>query len=140
VNYLLDTSAISELVSPRPNMRVLRWIEAIPEERMYLSVITIGELQKGVTKLPASRRSETLRSWLHDDLLMRFRGRLVALDVSILLAWGKLAAELEKRGKPMPALDGLIAASALHSRLTLVTRNVADFAGTGVPIINPWDE
>jgi tRNA(fMet)-specific endonuclease VapC len=105
---------------------------------MHLSVITIGELQKGIAKLAASRRQQTLMDWLRNDLLIRFRGRLVPLDVPILLAWGNLAATLERSGRPMPAMDALIAASALHGGFTLVTRNVTDFAAAELSILNPW--
>ena len=131
---------ISELVAPRANPRVLAWMQAIPEERLYLSAITIGELQKGVSKLAASRRRQTLNTWLQDDLLPRFKGRVVQLDVPILLVWGTMMAELELERKPMPTMDALIAASAKHGDFTLVTRNVADFIETGVSILNPWDE
>lgn len=139
MNYLLDTCVISELVAPQPNARVVEWVQSTPEERLYLSVLTIGELQKGIAKLAVSRRRQALSEWLHGDLLVRFKGRLVALDVPVLLEWGNLSAALTRAGKTMPAMDALIAASARQGGFTLVTRNVADFAATGVPILNPWE-
>jgi toxin FitB len=139
MNYLLDTCVISELIAKRPNENVVRWIDRSDEEKLYLSVITIGEIEKGIEKLASSPRKEALNAWLHDELLPRFKNRLVVLDVEVLLEWGKLTARLETTGKKMPAIDALIAASAIHHDFTLVTRNLADFAETGVHIYNPWN-
>lgn len=138
MSYLLDTCVVSEMVSRHPNARVLAWLDGIAEERLYLSVITVGEIRKGIEKLPDSQRRAELEVWLRDELLPRFSQRLVALDAAVMLDWGALVGRLEKEGKPMPAIDSLIAASALHTGLTLVTRNEDDFADTGVDIVNPW--
>lgn len=138
MRYLLDTNVISELVAKRPNPQVVQWIDSLDPDSVYLSVITIGELQRGVTKLPASRRKEQLHAWLADDLLLRFSGRILALDVAVMLAWGELTGRLELAGKTLPAIDSLIAATALHHQCVLATRNEADFAASGARIVNPW--
>lgn len=136
---LLDTCVISELVSKKPNPKVVGYVDLLDPEDVFLSVITIGEIVKGIEKLPKSRRKTDLQSWLKEDLLVRFEGNVVALDTDILIAWGALTARLESVGKAMPAIDSLIAASALAKKMTLVTRNVGDFEGATVEIVNPWE-
>ena len=98
MRYLLDTNVISELVATRPNPRVVQWIDSLDPQSVYLSVVTIGELRKGVEKLPASRRKEQLHDWLNDDLLLRFSGRILVLDVDVTLTWGTLTGKLERTG------------------------------------------
>ena len=131
---LLDTCVISELVSKKPNPKVVGYVDLLDPEDVFLSVITIGEIVKGIEKLPKSRRKTDLQSWLKEDLLVRFEGNVVALDTDILIAWGALTARLESVGKAMPAIDSLIAASALAKKMTLVTRNVGDFEGPPVSL------
>jgi predicted nucleic acid-binding protein len=138
VKYLLDTNVVSELVAKQPNPGVVGWVDSIDPETAYLSVITIGEIRKGVEKLADSRRKNTLRAWLSDDLLVRFDGRILTLDVDTMLTWGSLMAALERAGRPLPAVDSLVAALALHHSCSLVTRNEHDFQGAGIPLINPW--
>ena len=138
MNYLLDTCVISELVAKSPNPKVETWIDSIDATQAYLSVITIGEIQKGVTKLPNSRRRDSLQTWLNNDLMARFQGRILPININVMLNWGYLVASLEKRGGKLPAMDSLIAASALHHNMKLVTRNERDFEHTGVTIVNPW--
>jgi toxin FitB len=140
VNYLLDTNVISELVSVHPNARVLEWLGSVNAQRIYLSVITVGEIQKGIEKLDDPRRKERLTDWLHQDLLQRFAGQMVNIDAETMLIWGSLNARLERLGSPISAMDGLLAASALQGQFTLVTRNSAHFADTGVTLHNPWVE
>jgi len=139
MRYLLDTNIISELVARTPNPRVVDWLAGADEDLLYLSVITIGEIKKGIEKLPASKRKKRLTTWLEEDLLERFAGRLVTLDVEVLLHWGELAARLERAGKTIAAIDSLMAASALVGDFLLVTRNTADFDAAGVQVMNPWD-
>ncbi len=138
MKYLLDTNVISELVAKQPNAQVVAWIDALDPESIYLSVITIGELRKGIEKLPDSKRKTKLRDWLNDDLLRRFGGRILTLDVEVMLTWGELTGRLERSGRSLPAMDSLVAALSLHYNCTLVTRNEKDFKETGVTIINPW--
>lgn len=138
MNYLLDTNVISELVAKQPSPKVIDWIDSIADERVYLSAITIGELKKGIEKLPASQRKALLRDWLHEELLVRFAGHILALDTAVMLTWGQVTATLEQRGRKLPAMDSLIAALALQHKFTLVTRNDTDFVDTGVILLNPW--
>ncbi len=139
MNYLLDTNVISELVAAEPNSNVTAWIDSIKSENVYLSVITIGELQHGIEKLQPSKRRKVLNDWLYNDLRVRFKDRIIPIDVPIILTWGTLIAHLEARGKPIPAIDSLMAATALEMGLVLATRNVRDFANTGIPLVNPWE-
>jgi tRNA(fMet)-specific endonuclease VapC len=136
---LLDTCVVSELVSKKPNSRVVEFVDSLDPEDVYLSVITIGEIVKGIEKLPASKRKAGLQTWLADDLLVRFEGNVVPLDIDILVEWGRISAQLESAGKTMPAIDSLIAATVLARKMTLVTRNVSDFEGTDAEIVNPWE-
>jgi tRNA(fMet)-specific endonuclease VapC len=138
MKYLLDTNVISELVAKRPDPRVVQWVDSLDPDSIYLSVITIGELRRGIEKLLDSKRKETLRDWLNDDVLIRFSGRILVIDVPVMLTWGELTGRLERTGKPMPAIDSLIAALALHHNCTLVTRNEDDFKEAGITIVNPW--
>jgi tRNA(fMet)-specific endonuclease VapC len=138
MTYLLDTCAISEMVAAHPNPAVVQWVDGMEEESLYLSVITIGEIKRGIEKLGESKRKRTLAAWLEEDLLARFGERILPIDAPVLFAWGQLAADLEKQGRPMPAMDALIAATCLARNLSLVTRNESDFAHSGVEVINPW--
>ncbi|MEW6086045.1 MAG: type II toxin-antitoxin system VapC family toxin [Chloroflexota bacterium] len=140
MKYLLDTCVISELVAKQPNARVLEWIDLVDPDGVFLSVITIGEITKGIEKLPSSKRKQELTDWLENELLIRFQENLIELDVNILIRWGQLNAKLESNGQKMPAVDSLIAATALSRGLILVTRNETDFAGTDVEILNPWKQ
>jgi predicted nucleic acid-binding protein len=138
MSFLLDTCVISELVAKQPNPAVVQWVDSIDENLLFLSAITIGEIKRGIEKLPDSSRKSALEDWLEDDLLIRFRDRILSIDAAVMLVWGQLAADLEKEGKPMPAVDSLIAATCLQGKLDLVTRNESDFVHSGVTVINPW--
>jgi tRNA(fMet)-specific endonuclease VapC len=138
MNYLLDTCVVSDIISRHPSRQVKDWFDSVPETRLYISVITVGEIRKGIEQLPDSQRRSELEAWLHDRILPRFWQRLVPLDTTVILKWGVMVGRLERQGRPMPAMDSLIAASALHNGLTLATRNESDFAQTGVEVVNPW--
>lgn len=140
MNYILDTNVISELVSPQPNPNVLRWLEAVDPDQVYLSVIAVGELQKGIEKLPPSRRKQALQQWLQEDLLVRFQDHLLGIDVETMLIWGAMNARFEAAGRPVAAVDGLLAATAQQHRCTLVTCNSGHFEHTGILVFNPWNE
>lgn len=139
MRFLLDTCVVSELVARQPDPGVVQWVDSVDEERLYLSVITIGEIKKGIERLAESERKRMLSGWLDDDLLIRFQDRILPIDTGVMLLWGKLTADLETRGRKMPAIDSLLAAIALEGGFHLVTRNEDDFAHSGVKIINPWD-
>ena len=138
MNYLFDINVLSELTAKNPNASVVAWVENIDQENIFLSVVAIGELKKGIEKLPGSRKKKDLISWLENDLLIRFGERIIPLDLPVMLVWGTMVAELEKAGTPLPAIDSLLAASASQRGLTLVTRNTKDFEPAGIPLINPW--
>ncbi len=139
MKYLLDTCVISELVVKQPNPNVVEFVDSLDPDDSFLSVITIGEISKGIEKLSKSKRKQELQAWLKGDLLIRFDGKIISLDANILVEWGILTARLEATGRTMPALDSLIAATALARQLILVTRNVSDFEETGIEIENPWN-
>ena len=138
MKFLLDTCVISELMARRPNQAVMQWIDSVDEDRLYLSVITIGEIRKGIAKLADSPRKLELREWLSDHLLSRFSDRIVVIDTGVMLDWGQLVGNLERLGKPMPLMDSLIAAIVLHGDFVLVTRNEADFESADVRMLNPF--
>ena len=139
MNYLVDTCVISELVSRKPNSSVIKWIDAVEQSCLYLSVITIGEISRGIEQSKDVARKEILNNWLKSELLVRFQDRIVPVELGVSLAWGRLTGALASKGKPMPALDSLIAATALHHGLVLATRNLGDFRHSGVKIIDPWN-
>lgn len=137
--FLLDTNCISEVVRVRPEPRVLEWLDAVDERLLFLSVLTLGEIRKGIAGLPQSRRRTHLESWLDVELRSRFAGKILAIDGAVADRWGLLAAEAKRKGSSLSAVDGLLAATALEHNLTLVSRNVADFTNTAVSILNPWE-
>jgi predicted nucleic acid-binding protein len=139
MKYLLDTCVISELVAKHPNPRVVDFVDALDSDDVYLSVITIGEIAKGIEKFPKSKRKQELHSWLKEYLLVRFDGRIISMDTEVLMQWGVLIGRLESTGVTLPAIDSLIAATTLTHKLALVTRNVDDFNSTGIETINPWE-
>jgi predicted nucleic acid-binding protein len=138
MKYLLDTCVLSELVARQPNAQVVAFVDSLDPDDACLSVITIGEIARGIEKLPPSRRKQELLTWLKEDLLSRFQGRIIPIDMDVMLGWGLLTARADAAGRPMPAIDSLIAATAQVHALTLVTRNVDDFTASGVEIVNPW--
>ena len=135
MSYLLDTNVISELVRPKPAKIVLDWFENIPSEALHISVLTLGEIRKGVEQMPDGVRREKLRLWLEHDLTDWFGVRVLPVDVMIADRWGRL---LALAGRPVPSIDSLLAATALHHELRVVTRNEKDFDYPGLQVINPW--
>jgi len=137
--FLLDTNCISEVVRLKPDPRVMEWIEAAEESLLYLSVLTLGEIRKGLAALPQGKRRSRLETWLEVELQARFSGRILSIDAAVADRWGLLAASAKSKGKPLSAIDGLLAATAIHHNLTIVSRNVGDFENTQVPLVNPWN-
>ncbi len=137
--FLLDTNTPSELMRSRPDPRIVRWVRVQPDKSLYLSVITIGELRKGFTILPASDRRTRLEEWFDNNLLPLFAGRILPVTRVIADHWGISEGERRRQGRPLNTADGLIAATALEHNLSLVTRNVRDYANLGVALFNPWE-
>jgi len=138
--FLLDTNCISEAVRANPEPGVLAWIEAADETLLYLSVLTLGEIRKGLAALLPGRRRTKLETWLEVELRARFSGRILSIDAEVADRWGLLAADAKGQGKPIPVIDGLLAATALHHNLTIVSRNVSDFSNLPVAVVNPWKD
>lgn len=135
---LLDTNVVSEAMSKRADPRVLRWLDALDPDDAWLSAMTVGEIERGIQRIPESRRRRQLETWLEEDILVRFEGRILPLDTDAFRAWGRLLAKLEAKGRVLPLADSLLAAQALHHGCRIATRNGADFAGTGVAVVDPW--
>jgi len=136
MNYLVDTNVISELVRPKPSANVVQWFDTIPSERIYVSVLTLGEIRKELEKLAKTERHIKLTIWLEVDLPHWFKDRILSIDTSVAHRWGLLQAQMKR---PLPAIDSLIAATALHHDLTLVTRNLKDFQYPFLSLMDPWD-
>jgi predicted nucleic acid-binding protein len=137
--FLLDTNVVSELVTRRPEPSVSQWVEGTDETLLHLSVLTLGEIRKGIAGLPHAKRRTELENWLNHGLRNRFAGRILPIDADVADRWGHVAAQARSRNIPLPVIDGLLAATALEHNLTLVTRNTRDVAGVGVLILNPWE-
>ena len=139
--FLLDTNVVSELMKRRPSRHVARWVDATSEELLYLSVITIGEIRKGIDLLDDDEpKHSALQRWLDRDIRVRFAQRLIVFDDAVAERWGQLEAQAKKRRLTLPTIDAQLAATALHHGLTFVTRNTADISPTGVPVFNPWSD
>jgi predicted nucleic acid-binding protein len=137
--FLLDTNVPSELTRSSPNPRVSTWVGAQDSVSLYLSVVSVGEFRKGFCLLPQGRRRMQLEQWLEQFLLPLFGSRILPVTQSIANRWGVLSATCQVRGTPLNTADGMIAATALEYDLTLVTRNVKDFAELRVDLLDPWD-
>lgn len=135
--FLLDTNCVSELVRVKPELRVMDWMDAVEEELLYLSVLTLGEIRKGIAGLDQGKRRTRLETWLEVGLQARFAGRILPIDAAIADRWGLLASEAKRKGKPHSVVDGLLAATALHHNLTVVSRNASEFTTTQVQGSNP---
>ena len=138
--FLLDTNVISELVKPQPETNVTAWIEGTDESLLYLSVLTLGELRRGIAVLPQSRRRAILEAWLEKDLRARFEDRILTIDQEVADRWGLLTAAARNSEIPLPIIDGLLAATALEHNLTLVTRDIGQIPSMGVAVFNPWEK
>lgn len=135
MSYLFDTNTISEFSRARPSLLVERWMRTIPEEEIFTSVLVLAELRKGVERLRDPLRQDALRSWLDYEIRPRLGSRALPITIEIADLWGRMLA----RGRTRPMIDSLIAATALHHGLTLVTRNVADYDYPGLTALNPWE-
>lgn len=139
MRYLLDTSIISEFAKPKPDKNLLAWLEATPEQRLHMSVVTLGELQQSISQLPVSANRQHIQAWLDDGLRVRFGERLLALGSEEWLLWGHLRGAAQQKGFQLPVVDGLIAATALYHRLVLVTRHESVFSKLSeLQVVNPF--
>ncbi len=136
--YLLDTNILSVLVQPSPDPRVVTWVRAQPPVTLGISVLAIGEIEKGVTRLPPGKRRDELLAWAHFQLPDLFRDRTYPVDLAVARRWGQLDAAGRAMGRPLPVVDGLMLATASRHDLVLVTRNVSDCAQRGVPVFDPF--
>lgn len=137
MNFLLDTCIISEPKQKRPSEKVLEWLAAQDESKLYLSVLTVGGIKKGITRLESSKKKAKLEKWL-EQLRARFSRRILPLTEKTFLVWGKMYGEFEQKGVMRPAFDSLLEATALEQDMIFVTRNVKNFHDSQVTILNPW--
>lgn len=139
MNFLIDTNVISEPKQKKPNRRVIEWLDAQDESKIFLSVLSVGEIRKGITRLDSGKKKAELEKWL-EKLRNRFARRILPLSEKTFLVWGKMYGEFENKGITRPAFDSLLEATALEHDLIFVTRNVKNFQNSPVTIINPWED
>ena len=140
MRFLLDTMVLSEARRRDPAPGVVAWLRSTPEADLAISVLTLGEIERGVARLADPVQRRRLQTWLEDELRPRFGERVLGVDVETASIWGRTAGEAARRGRTVPTIDGLLVATARRHALTLVTRNVTDVEGLGVPVRNPWEE
>jgi hypothetical protein len=138
MNFLLDTNVVSEWIKARPDSGVVNWVSQVDEDAVFLSVVTFAELRHGIERLPASKRRKQLDEWLRGELPLRFEQRILQVDGAVADEWARLVARHEALGRPIHAMDALIAATAQVHALTLVTRNTSDFEASVKSVVNPW--
>lgn len=138
--FLLDTNVPSELTRPKSDPNVEKWLNHADDEQLFLSVVSLGEIFKGLTVLPESKRRQDLQRWIDEALRPWFNDRLLPVTGRIAERWGILAGECQRKGRALTTADGLIAATAQEHGLTVVTRNVRDFADLGIGVLNPWTD
>ena len=138
MKYLLDTCVVSELINKTPDKAVVEWVDGQDSDYLHLSVVTIGEVQRGICKLGTSSRASKLQDWLNEDLIVKFDRWIIPIDVNVMEGWGRLMAGLNSMGLSLPIMDSLVAATAIVHGFTLVTRNVKDFENSGIKLHNPW--
>ena len=139
MNFLIDTCVVSEFKNKNPEQAVINWLKSVEGSSLYLSVITIGELHKGIEKMKNSARKDMLQDWVENDLLVFFHGRIIEISQKISIAWGKIQAAAELKGRVLPSIDSMLVATAFAENLTIVTRNISDMRVDDVEIFNPWD-
>ena len=136
--FLIDTNVLSELTKPAPSLKVETFLRD-SKDRVFVSVLSIGEIRKGISSLPLSSKRALLEEWLDNEIMPWFGPRALPVSLQISERWGDLSAELRRKGQPRPVIDTLLAATALVHDLTLVTRNTSDYQGLRVSVLNPWE-
>ncbi|WP_413989916.1 type II toxin-antitoxin system VapC family toxin [Labrys okinawensis] len=139
MRMLLDTNVLSEVRRVKPDLGVLRWLDELDEDRTFVSVISLAEIRRGIALMDEGRRKTELAAWLAHDLPQRFAGRVLSVNTDVALAWGDLMGHARKKGVGLASLDAFIAATAHAHGLVLATRNINDFQGFGLDLLNPWD-
>jgi len=139
MKYLLDTCVLSELTKKTPDRNLLKWLAEKDENQLFISVLTIGEIHKGIEKLPGSKKKTKLHQWVDHDLKERFNTRILNFDLETATIWGQVQAFSELQGRGMPVIDGQIAATGIRYNFTVVTRNTKDMEMSGANLLNPWD-
>jgi len=137
--FLIDTNVVSEIIRPAPSAKVIQWLRSTDENLLHVSVLTIGEIRQGVVLQPSARHRAELEAFLDSHVRFRFAGRIIPISGGIADRWGRLTATCRAMGAPLPPIDGLMAATALHHDLILSTRNTRHVASTGVQVFNPWE-
>ena len=140
MRFLLDTNILSEVTKPRPEGRVLDWLDGLDEDRSFISVVSIAEIRRGVALMDNGRKRDALVEWLASDLPERFEHRVIPVEERVALAWGDLMGDAKRNGRGMSSMDGLVAATAIAHELSLATRNIKDFEGFGIDLIDPWSK
>ncbi len=140
MNYLLDTCVLSELIKKNPSQKVIKWVSKAEETKLFISVLTVGEIHKGIEKLPDSKKKEKLHQWVNYDLKERFKNRIIDFDLKTATVWGKIQAHSELSGKSMPVIDRQIVATGISYDLTVVTRNTTDMEISGAVLLDPWND
>lgn len=138
MRLVLDTNVLSEVTKSRPEARVLKWLNELDEDRSFISVVSIAEIRRGVALMDSGRRRDPLDEWLASDLPHRFEHRVLPVEERVALAWGDLMGAAKRNGRGLSTIDGLIAATAIAHDLALATRNIKDFEGFGIHLIDPW--
>jgi toxin FitB len=135
MSYLLDTNVLSETWKVDPDKNVIEWLKAIPSEKLFISVLSIGEIRRGIELLPVGRKRKRLLSWLEEELTIQFRDNILPIDLEVAERWGFLTATIKRT---LPAIDGLLAATAFTHNMKMVTRNEKDFNIAGLEVVNPF--
>ncbi|HMT94546.1 type II toxin-antitoxin system VapC family toxin [uncultured Thiothrix sp.] len=139
MKYLLDTCVISEVIKREPNKNVISWLQAQDEANLFLSILTFGEIQKGIQKDSDQNRKKRLKMWVEEDLKKRFENRIIPIDLKVVTNWGSIQGLAELAGRTIPTLDGLIAVSGLTYNCTVATRNISDMEQSTAELFNPWE-
>jgi predicted nucleic acid-binding protein len=138
VTWLLDTCVISEFTKPRPSAHVIEWLSGCDEDTLFLSVLTVGELERGIARLPPSAKRASLERWLQAEVVQHFGPRVLPISPRIATVWGQIAGGADAKGQPLPVIDALIAATSIVNNCTVVTRNTIDFERSGARCFDPW--